>query len=212
MVPPQVLYSPSPQAAGGPLCSGHYSSKPADFQVLIQSGQVPIVSLECVSCKAQAVYAVSHSSYVYLEGRCDSCSGGPKQGVSGEPRGVLQGSFGPLLAHRAFIRPLSAGPLTPQRWAARTFSNKTLVLDSSSTSTGSSELRLVVRRGVLRDGEGYIFTLTVLDQDGEAEGYASIRLAANRPPRGGSCRLFPLEKLRGLTTKVNFECSGAWWG
>ncbi|XP_055991185.1 polycystin-1 [Sorex fumeus] len=142
--------------------------------VLIQSGQVPIVSLECVSCKAQAVYAVSRSSYVYLEGRCDSCSGGPKRG----------------------------------RWAARTFSNKTLVLDESSTSTGSSELRLVVRRGALRDGEGYVFTLTVLDQTGEAEGCASIRLAANRPPQGGSCRLFPLEAVRALTTEVHFECTG----
>lgn len=43
---------------------------------------MPIVSLECVSCKAQAVYAVSRSSYVYLEGRCDNCTGGSKRGVS----------------------------------------------------------------------------------------------------------------------------------
>lgn len=43
---------------------------------------MPIVSLECVSCKAQAVYAVSRSSYVYLEGRCTNCRGGLKQGVS----------------------------------------------------------------------------------------------------------------------------------
>lgn len=50
--------------------------------VLIRSGRVPIVSLECVSCKAQAVYEVSHSSYVYLEGHCHNCSRGSKQGVS----------------------------------------------------------------------------------------------------------------------------------
>lgn len=56
------------------------------LQVLIRSGRVPIVSLECVSCKAQAVYAVSRSSYVYLEGRCDNCGGGSEHGVSRGPR------------------------------------------------------------------------------------------------------------------------------
>ncbi|XP_027469305.2 polycystin-1 isoform X2 [Zalophus californianus] len=142
--------------------------------VLIRRGRVPIVSLECVSCKAQAVYAVSRSSYVYLEGRCDNCSRGSKRG----------------------------------RWAARTFSNQTLVLDETTTSTGSSGMRLVLRRGVLRDGEGYTFTLTVLGRLGEEEGCASIRLSANRPPRGGFCRLFPLDAVRALTTKVHFECIG----
>ncbi|XP_039102521.1 polycystin-1 isoform X2 [Hyaena hyaena] len=142
--------------------------------VMIRRGRVPIVSLECVSCKAQAVYAVSRSSYVYLEGRCDNCSRGSQRG----------------------------------RWAARTFSNETLVLDETTTSTGSSGMRLVVRRGVLRDGEGYTFTLTVLGRSGEEEGCASIRLSANRPPRGGSCRLFPLDAVRALTTKVHFECTG----
>lgn len=96
----------------------------------------------------------------------------------------------------------------PQRWAARTFSNETLVLDETTTSTGSSGMRLVVRRGVLRDGEGYTFTLTVLGRSGEEEGCASIRLSPNRPPLGGSCRLFPLDAVRALTTEVRFECTG----
>ncbi|XP_023369505.1 polycystin-1 [Otolemur garnettii] len=142
--------------------------------VLIRSGRVPIVSLECVSCKAQAVYEVSRSSHVYLEGRCHNCSPGSKRG----------------------------------RWAARTFSNKTLVLDETTTSTGSAGMRLVVRQGVLRDGEGYTFTLTVLGHSGEEEGCASIRLSPNSPPLGGSCRLFPLDAVRALTTKVHFECTG----
>lgn len=142
--------------------------------VLIRSGRVPIVSLECVSCKAQAVYEVSRSSYVYLEGHCHNCSSGSKQG----------------------------------RWAARTFSNKTLMLNENTTSTGSTGMHLVVRPGALHDGEGYIFTLTVLGHSGEEEGCASIRLLPNRPPLGGSCRLFPLESVRGLTTKVHFECTG----
>ncbi|XP_054445386.1 polycystin-1 isoform X1 [Pteronotus mesoamericanus] len=142
--------------------------------VLIRSGQVPIVSLECVSCKAQGVYAVSRSSYVYLEGRCDNCRGGSKRGL----------------------------------WAARTFSNKTLVLDETTTSTGSTGMQLVVRRGVLRDGEGYTFTLTVLGGSGEEEGCASIHLSPNRPPLGGSCQLFPLDAVHALTTKVHFKCAG----
>ncbi|XP_070317124.1 polycystin-1 isoform X1 [Odocoileus virginianus] len=142
--------------------------------VLVRSGQLPIVSLECVSCKAQAVYAVSRSSYVYLEGRCDNCDGGSERGL----------------------------------WAARSFSNETLVLDATTTSTGSAGMRLVVRQGVLRDGEGYTFTLTVLGRSGQEQGCASIRLAPNRPPRGGSCRLFPLEDVRALITKLHFECAG----
>ncbi|KAM9583754.1 polycystin-1 isoform 1-T1 [Trichechus inunguis] len=145
-----------------------------DQTVLIRSGRVPIVSLECVSCKAQGVYEVSRSSHLYLEGRCLNCSRGFKQG----------------------------------RWAARTFSNQTLMLDETTTSTGSAGMRLVVRRGVLRDGEGYVFTLTVLGRSGEEEGCASIRLSPNRPPLGGSCRLFPLDGVRALTTKVHFECVG----
>lgn len=105
------------------------------------------------------------------------------------------------------ILPLSAH-LHPQLWAARTFSNKTLVLDETTTSTGSTGMRLVVRRGVLRDGEGYTFTLTVLGRSGEEEGCASIRLSPNRPPLGGSCHLFPLDAVHALTTKVHFECTG----
>nr|XP_045017588.1 polycystin-1 isoform X2 [Jaculus jaculus] len=146
----------------------------ANQTVLIRSGLVPIVSLECVSCKAQAVYEVSRSSQVYLEGRCHNCSRGSKQG----------------------------------RWAARTFSNKTLVLDETTTSTGSSGMQLVVRQGVLRDGEGYVFTLTVLGPLGAEEGFASIYLSPNRPPLGGSCHLFPLDVVHALTTRVHFECTG----
>lgn len=99
-------------------------------------------------------------------------------------------------------------PCPPQLWAARSFSNETLVLDATTTSTGSAGMRLVVRQGVLRDGEGYTFTLTVLGRLGQEQGCASIRLAPNRPPRGGSCRLFPLEDVRALTTKLHFECAG----
>ncbi|NXA38308.1 PKD1 protein, partial [Eudromia elegans] len=48
--------------------------------VFIKRGEVPIVSLECVSCKAQSVYEVSKSSYVYLEGTCQNCHNDSKLG------------------------------------------------------------------------------------------------------------------------------------
>uniref|UniRef100_A0A8D0H915 Polycystin 1, transient receptor potential channel interacting n=1 Tax=Sphenodon punctatus TaxID=8508 RepID=A0A8D0H915_SPHPU len=48
--------------------------------VLIKKRRVPIVSLECVSCKAQSVYEVSKSSYVYLEGSCGNCQNDSKLG------------------------------------------------------------------------------------------------------------------------------------
>lgn len=45
------------------------------------------MSLECVSCKAQSVYEVSKSSYVYLEGTCQNCHNDSKLGV--KPSAVL---------------------------------------------------------------------------------------------------------------------------
>ncbi|NXQ21770.1 PKD1 protein, partial [Peucedramus taeniatus] len=48
--------------------------------VFIKRGGVPIVSLECISCKAQSVYEVSKSSYVYLEGTCQNCHNDSKLG------------------------------------------------------------------------------------------------------------------------------------
>ncbi|KAJ8383686.1 hypothetical protein AAFF_G00215280 [Aldrovandia affinis] len=41
--------------------------------VQVQMGRIPMVSLECVSCKAQSIYEVSQSSYVYLAGTCSNC-------------------------------------------------------------------------------------------------------------------------------------------
>ncbi|XP_038618623.1 LOW QUALITY PROTEIN: polycystin-1 [Tachyglossus aculeatus] len=142
--------------------------------VLIRRGPVPILSLQCVSCKAQSVYEVSKSSYVYLEGTCLNC-----------PPGTVRGS-----------------------WSAQTFSNRSLVLDESTTTTGSAGTRLVLRQGVLRDGEGYTFTLRLLGPSGQVEGLASIDLFPNRPPFGGSCRLSPLGPVTALTTRVHFECTG----
>uniref|UniRef100_A0A7M4F3Z7 Polycystin 1, transient receptor potential channel interacting n=1 Tax=Crocodylus porosus TaxID=8502 RepID=A0A7M4F3Z7_CROPO len=142
--------------------------------VLIKKGGVPIVSLECVSCKAQSVYEVSKSSYVYLEGTCQNCHNDSKLG----------------------------------RWAAQSFKNKSLVLDKRTTSTGNTGMNLVLRQGVLKDGEGYTFTLHITDLTTGEEGYASIDLLPNRPPIGRTCWLSPDGPLEALMAKVHFNCTG----
>ncbi|NWU79791.1 PKD1 protein, partial [Onychorhynchus coronatus] len=59
---------------------GGMSPEATNQTVFIKRGGVPIVSLECVSCKAQSVYEVSKSSYVYLEGTCQNCHNDSKLG------------------------------------------------------------------------------------------------------------------------------------
>lgn len=155
--------------------------------VLVQSGHIPMVYLECVSCKAQSFYEVSQNSYVYLKGICTNCEG----------------------FHRG-------------RWSAMTSQNDTFVLDSSSTTTGSDGMNLVLRQGVLREGDSYIFTLHVTDSSLDGEGAASITLHRNMPPAGGECHLkaggdagvdYTIEdsdiwRIQTLVDRVHFNCSG----
>lgn len=95
-----------------------------------------------------------------------------------------------------------------------TLQNKTLVLDSSSTTTGSDGMNLVLRQGVLRHGESYIFTLHVTDSSLDGEGAASITLRHNMPPDGGKCQLRVGDRdgegwrIRTLLDRLHFICSG----
>lgn len=103
-----------------------------------------------------------------------------------------------------------------------TLHNETLVLDSSSTTTGSDGMNLVLRQGVLRDGDSYIFTLHVTDSSLDGEGAASIMLHYNLPPEGGECHLrgggeagvlygdgnTDGWRIRTLQDRVHFNCSG----
>ncbi|XP_028300590.1 polycystin-1 isoform X2 [Gouania willdenowi] len=155
--------------------------------VLVQSGDIPMVYLECVSCKAQSIYEVSVNSYVYLSGNCTNC------------KGLYRG-----------------------RWSAMTLQNETLVLDFSSTTTGSDGMNLVLRQGALRHKDSYIFTLHVTDSSLDGEGAASITLHHNTPPAGGECHLrgggeAGLEygdgdsegwRIQTLLDRVSFNCSG----
>ncbi len=103
-----------------------------------------------------------------------------------------------------------------------TLQNETLVLDSSSTTTGSDGMNLVLRQGVLRHRDAYIFTLYVTDSGLDGEGVASITLHHNTPPTGGECHLTGggasgVEygegdsegwRIRTLLDRVHFNCSG----
>nr|XP_015215450.1 PREDICTED: polycystin-1 [Lepisosteus oculatus] len=142
--------------------------------VLVKNGRIPMVLLECVSCKAQSVYEVSQSSYVYLAGTCSNCQDNSHTG----------------------------------HWTALNSNNESLVLNMSTTTTGSRGMNLVVRQGILRDGDAYIFTLHVTDPMMDGVGVASIKLRPNLPPAGGSCTLHPHATASALTTKIQFTCTG----
>ncbi|KAL0202823.1 hypothetical protein M9458_000841, partial [Cirrhinus mrigala] len=75
------------------------------------------------------------------------------------------------------------------RWTAMTGGNETLVLDLNTTTTGSDSMNLVLRQGILRDGNSYIFSLHVTDDSMDREGVAYIELHPNLPPAGGTCSL-----------------------
>ncbi|KAK5866300.1 hypothetical protein PBY51_020501 [Eleginops maclovinus] len=168
------------------ICKDCMAPESTTQTVLVQSGHIPMVSLECVSCKAQSIYEVSPNSYVYLRGTCTNC------------QGVYHG-----------------------RWSAMTLQNETLVLDSSSTTTGSDGMNLVLRQGVLQLCS-YNFTLHVTDSSLDGEGAASITLHHNNPPGGGECRLSGGGEdgvaygdedsagwtIRTLLDRVHFSCSG----
>ncbi|XP_051561683.1 polycystin-1 [Myxocyprinus asiaticus] len=144
--------------------------------VCVQSGRIPMVSLECVSCKALSRFEISQSSYVYLAGTCSNCHS----------------------SHRG-------------RWMAMTSRNESLVLDLNTTTTGSDSMHLVLRQGILRDGDSYIFSLHVTDDGMDREGVAYIELHPNLPPAGGACSLWADgegPQVHTLLNRVHFNCSG----
>ncbi len=104
-----------------------------------------------------------------------------------------------------------------------TLQNETLVLDSSSTTTGNDSMNLVLRQGILRPKHSYIFTLHVTDDSLDGDGAASITLYYNMPPDGGECHLrgggeagVEYEvvgdgegfRIRTLLDRLYFNCSG----
>lgn len=127
-----------------------------------------------------------------------------------------------LASYVGVINKISPSVSVFQRWSAMTLQNETLILDSSSTTTGSDGMNLVLRQGVLHHNDSYRFTLHVTDSKLDGEGVASIVLYRNMPPAGGTCHLrgggeAGVEygdgdsegwRIHTLLDRVHFNCSG----
>lgn len=88
---------------------------------------------------------------------------------------------------------------------------KSLVLNSSSTTTGANAADLVIRRGVLKDSHSYTFQLDVTKsvRSRDLRGKARLTLGPNHPPIGGTCSLYPAHPLIvPLESVVRWECQG----
>ncbi|KAM9425901.1 polycystin-1 [Pholidichthys leucotaenia] len=97
---------------------------------------------------------------------------------------------------------------TQYNWRAEDQSGLSLDLNEVTTSTGRSSPNLVMRSGVLRSGQRYLFALDVFQPSSGAWGSASVILRSNAPPHGGLCELSPESGIRLLETEVTYNCSG----
>ncbi|XP_067286321.1 polycystin-1 [Pseudorasbora parva] len=94
------------------------------------------------------------------------------------------------------------------RWTADNQRGESLTLNEVTTLTGSLWREIVIRPGVLMEGQEYTFTLNVSEPASGLWGSASITLVPNRPPYGGICTLSPDDSLHFLETMVSYSCSG----
>lgn len=75
--------------------------------------------------------------------------------------------------------------------------------------TGNLLREIVIKPGVLIEGQEYTFTLNVSEPASGLWGSASINLVPNHPPYGGICTLSPDNSLHFLETMVSYSCSGS---
>ncbi|XP_073537692.1 polycystin-1-like [Phyllobates terribilis] len=94
------------------------------------------------------------------------------------------------------------------RWSAFDSYGNPLTLDKNTTTTGSSQHQLVIRKGTLQNTQGYTFTLHVMQQMGPGWGEGSITLTPNHPPTGGQCSLLPQATVKWLDTPLEYNCTG----
>uniref|UniRef100_A0A8C5RSS3 Polycystin 1, transient receptor potential channel interacting n=1 Tax=Laticauda laticaudata TaxID=8630 RepID=A0A8C5RSS3_LATLA len=109
-------------------------SEATNQTVLLKKGTVPIVSLECVSCKAQSVYEVSRSSYVYLEGTCLNCQNNSNQGPRWTAQSFKNKSL--LLDKRATSTGDAEMSLVLRPWALEDGEGYTFTLYITDMATG----------------------------------------------------------------------------
>ncbi|XDV44535.1 hypothetical protein PO909_012797 [Leuciscus waleckii] len=94
------------------------------------------------------------------------------------------------------------------RWTAENQRGEALTLNEVTTSKGSLWREIVIKPGVLMEGQEYTFTVNVSEPASGLWGSASITLVPNHPPYGGICTLSPDDSLHFLETMVSYSCSG----
>ncbi|XP_056111481.1 polycystin-1 isoform X1 [Rhinichthys klamathensis goyatoka] len=95
------------------------------------------------------------------------------------------------------------------RWTAENQRGEALTLNEVTTSKGSLWREIVIKPGVLMEGQEYTFTVNVSEPASGLWGSASITLVPNHPPYGGICTLSPDDSLNFLETMVSYSCSGS---
>ncbi|XP_056405582.1 polycystin-1-like [Hyla sarda] len=94
------------------------------------------------------------------------------------------------------------------RWNAVDSHENPLVLDKHTTTTGSLQRELIIRKGALQDDKSYIFTLHIIQQIGPGWGTGSIMLTPNHPPTGGKCSLLSQTNILSQDTPLKYNCTG----
>ena len=125
------------------------------FQVWVQDRLLPVVSIDCVSCRERNVFTVSRSQHLKLLGNCSNCEG--------------QVSYS-WKVHR--LNPLEE-----------------LILDPTTTSTGTNRSNLVILSGALESYANYSVRLDVKAEGYVLKGRSSLVFVYSPPPSGGTCNL-----------------------
>ncbi|XP_041364412.1 polycystin-1-like [Gigantopelta aegis] len=147
-----------------------YNSTQQTIHVL--RGSVPMVTIECVSCKSSNTFQISPNQQVVLSGRCTNCLSNIRYRWQVEADGIQ------------------------------------VPLDETTTTTGGSNINLVVRPNVLGVADTYTFSLNVTSSGFSGEGNAILSLESNKPPSGGSCVIGGAAPVVSLESPVDVSCSG----
>ncbi|XP_075207853.1 polycystin-1-like [Anomaloglossus baeobatrachus] len=94
------------------------------------------------------------------------------------------------------------------RWSAVDSFGNPLILDKNTTTTGSLQRQLIIRKGVVQDPQGYTVILHVMQQKGSGWGECSIMLTPNHPPTGGQCSLHSQSTILWLNSPLGYNCTG----
>ncbi|KAF4106605.1 hypothetical protein G5714_012595 [Onychostoma macrolepis] len=156
--------------------------------ILYKSGRQPVSISQSVT--------VYNTTLLHVTVKCVSCNSLLSFHVS-------HGRYVTLAGHCS-----SCQDTVQYRWTAENQEGEALTLNEVTTSTGNLWREIVIKPGVLMEGQEYTFTLNVSEPASGLWGSASITLVPNHPPYGGICTLSPDDSLHFLETMVSYSCSG----